>query len=111
MVMVELFPEVIGFGEKLALAPDGRPLADSDTLWADPLVTVVEMVLVPLPPWATVMLLGLALIEKSLVAVPPQLGNLNDAIRVRQLNDPLAGMYSVVYQNVQSSAGSTVMEL
>ena len=40
---------------------------------------------------------------------PPQLGNLKEPIRVRQLKVPLAGMYSVVYQNVQSSLGSTLM--
>ena len=40
-----------------------------------------------------------------------QPGNLNDAIRVLQLNEPLAFRYSVVYQNVQSSTGSTVIAL
>jgi len=33
-------------------------------------------------------------------------GNLNDPMRVFQLNVPLLGMYSFVYQNVQSSLGS-----
>jgi hypothetical protein len=45
------------------------------------------------------------------VGVPPQFVNLNEPMRVRQLNAPLLGMYSVVYQNVQSSDGSTVIEL
>ena len=45
------------------------------------------------------------------VGVPPQLLNLNEPMRVFQLNAPLLGMYSVVYQNVQSSDGSTVIEL
>jgi len=36
----------------------------------------------------------------------PQFGNLNDPMRVFQLNVPLLGMYSFVYQNVQSSLGS-----
>ena len=40
-----------------------------------------------------------------------QPGNLNEAIRVLQLNEPLAFRYSVVYQNVQSSTGSTVIAL
>ena len=40
-----------------------------------------------------------------------QLGNLNDAMRVFQLNEPVFCRYSVVYQNVQSSVGSTVMAL
>ena len=42
---------------------------------------------------------------KSGAAVQP--GSTNDAMRVCQLNDPSAGMYWLVYQNVQSSAGST----
>ena len=45
------------------------------------------------------------------VGVPPQVLNLNEPMRVLQLNAPLLGMYSVVYQNVQSSDGSTVIEL
>src|SRR5436190_822048 len=36
----------------------------------------------------------------------PQDGNLNEPIRVCQLKVPFAGMYSFVYQNVQSSVGS-----
>ena len=40
-----------------------------------------------------------------------QLGNLKLPILVLQLNVPLALRYSFVYQNVQSSAGSTVMAL
>src|SRR6266540_3314614 len=51
MVIVELAPELIGFGLKVAVAPVGRPLAESDTDWDWPWVTVVEMVEVPLPPW------------------------------------------------------------
>lgn len=38
-------------------------------------------------------------------------GNLNDAIQVAQLNEPVAFWYSVVYQKVQSSTGSTVIAL
>jgi hypothetical protein len=34
---------------------------------------------------------------------------LNEAIRVRQLKVPFAGMYSFVYQKVQSSLGSTAI--
>lgn len=40
-----------------------------------------------------------------------QPGNLNDAMRVLQLNAPLVFRYSLVYQNVQSSTGSTVIAL
>src|SRR5436190_3924837 len=42
---------------------------------------------------------------------PVQLGNLNDPIRVRHVRSPVTCMYSVVYQNVQSSTGSTVISL
>src|SRR5439155_15951464 len=100
IVIVELLPELIGLGLKLADAPDGSPPAESVTDCDEPLVTVVEIVDIPLWPWVTVTLDGLALIEKSFVCVPPQDGNLNDAIRVCQWNAPLLGMYSCAYQNV-----------
>jgi hypothetical protein len=64
-VRVELLPELMGFGLKPAVVPDGRPLALRVTLWATPLVMAVEMVAVALPPWGALTLLGLALIEKS----------------------------------------------
>ena len=51
---------------------------------------------------------GLAPIEKSDGPLV-QLGNLNDAMRVCQLKLPFVVRYSSVYQNVQSSLGSTVM--
>src|ERR1700694_1048851 len=63
--IVELLPELTGVGLKLAVAPDGRPLALSRTLCDDPLVTAVLIVGDPLAPGATVTVLGLALIEKS----------------------------------------------
>jgi hypothetical protein len=50
---------------KLAVVPDGRPLALRLTVWAEPLSTAVEIVDVPLEPWAIVTLDGLAEIEKS----------------------------------------------
>lgn len=58
--------------------------------------------------------------EKEAAPPPPfplaaaetqQPGNLNDAMRVLQLKVPLVLRYSVVYQNVQSSVGSTAMLL
>src|SRR3989442_8667680 len=64
-VSVELPPALIGFGLRDGVTPEGYPLALSVTLWATPLVTVVEIVDVVLPPWAAETLLGLALIEKS----------------------------------------------
>ena len=65
----------------------------------------------PLAPCASVRLAGFALIEKSSGVVPPQLGNLKEPMRVCQLKLPLLGMYSLTYQNVQSSVGSTVISL
>jgi len=47
----------------------------------------------------------------GLGAPPPQLANLNEPMRVLQLNAPLLGIYSVVNQKVQSSVGSTLIEL
>lgn len=40
-----------------------------------------------------------------------QPGSLNELIQVLQLNEPDAFRYSFVYQNVQSSTGSTVIAL
>src|SRR5438309_295098 len=91
------------------VTPEGYPLAESATLSADPLITVVEMVDVTLPPCAADALLGLAPIEKS--EGVPQPGSWNVPILVRQLNSPFAGMYSFVYQNVQPSTGSMVIAL
>jgi hypothetical protein len=45
------------------------------------------------------------------VRLCPQPGNLNEAMRVCQLNEPLDGWYSLEYQNVQSSTGSTLILL
>ncbi len=67
------------------------------------------MVLVPLVPWTSERLEGLALIEKSFAGVTaPQPESLNEPTCVSQLKVPFDGMYSVVYQNVQSSEGSMV---
>jgi hypothetical protein len=67
-VRVEELPAVTDDGLKLAEAPVGRPLAERLTAWAEPLVTAVESVVVPLAPCATETLDGLAAIEKSFVA-------------------------------------------
>ena len=93
-----------------AVGPAGLTLVLKFTVPALPLVTAVLMVLVPLDPCVMFKLLGDELIEKSPTGAP-QLANLNEAMRVFQLNAPLLGMYSFVYQNVQSSDGSTLMEL
>src|SRR5437870_3125387 len=95
MFMVELLPELIGFGLKLAVVSFGRPLAESTTLCDCPCVMVVPMVEAPLWPWMMVRLAGSALIEKSSGGGgPPHVGYLKETIRVCQLNDPLLGMYS-----------------
>ena len=64
-VSVELPPAVTTLGLNDAVAPAGRPLAESVTLSAEPLTTAVEIVEVVLPPCTAETLLGLALIEKS----------------------------------------------
>lgn len=74
-------------------------------------MTAVLMAEVPLPPAVTVTVDGVAVIEKSLVTLPPQPANLKEPMRVFQLNEPLDGMYWLVYQNVQSSVGSIDMLL
>src|SRR5919204_2494973 len=102
-VIVDEPPAVTEAGLKLTLVPAGWPLALRFTVWADPLVTAVLIVDVALPPWATLRLVGFAPIEKSDGVFEPQLGNLNEPIRVCQLNEPFDVRYSSVYQNVQSS--------
>jgi hypothetical protein len=106
MVRVDPPPAVTEVGLSEAEAPAGAPLTLRLTDSAAPLTTAVLIVTLPLPPCPTDTVVGVALIEKSFPAVTPQDGNLNDAIRVFQLKVPLAGMYSVAYQKVQSSTGS-----
>src|SRR5207253_1856900 len=108
-VSVELPPAVTDAGLNEAVAPEGRPLALSETVCAEPLVTAVAIVDVAVPFCVAETELGLALIEKSFET--PQPGSLNVPIRVRQLNDPFAGRYSSAYQNVHPSTGSTLIEL
>ncbi len=111
MVSVELPAPVIDVGLKLAVAPLGKPLAESETVCAEPLVTAVVMIDVPEAPCCSESDVGLALMEKSFAGggggVPPQPGNLNAPMRECQLNSPVPARYSVVYQKVQSSTGST----
>jgi hypothetical protein len=56
-------------GLKLAVTPEGTPDADKDTAELNPLLTVIETVVLPEPPWVTDRLAGEALIAKSGVAV------------------------------------------
>jgi hypothetical protein len=96
-------------GLKDAVTPLGKPDAESETAELKLLVLVTVIVLLPLFPWLIVSEDGEAESEKSGVGDPPQVGNLNETILVAQLKAPLEGRYSVVYQNVQSSEGSTTM--
>lgn len=59
---------VVVAGLKLAVTPDGKPLAVNDTAPAKLLRRVIEIVLVPLAPWFTISVAGLADKEKSAVA-------------------------------------------
>src|SRR5437660_11029045 len=108
-VSVELPPAVTDVGLSEAVAPVGAPETERLTVSALPEVTAVEIVLVPEAPCWSVKLAGLAEIEKSFGE--PQPANLNDPMRVLQLNAPSEGMYSFVYQKVQSSTGSTTIML
>src|SRR3954447_20007615 len=107
-VNVDDAPAVTDAGLNDAVVPAGTPDAENVTAWAEPLVTLVEIVDVALPPCWTLTLVGAADSEKSfVVVVPPQPLTLNAPIRVCQLNAPVDVRYSFVYQNVQSSLGST----
>jgi hypothetical protein len=64
-VSVDEVPAVTEVALRVAVAPAGTPDALRLTVCADPLVTAVEIVDVPLVLCASVRLLGLALIEKS----------------------------------------------
>ena len=59
-------------------------------------------------PWTTDREAGVAATEKP-GKLDPQDGKLKEAILVAQLNLPLVGRYSLVYQKVQSSTGSMAM--
>jgi hypothetical protein len=60
----------VGFGLNDAAAPDGRPLALSETEPAKPPLGVIDTLYVVLPPATTVLLAGVAPSEKSGDPVP-----------------------------------------
>lgn len=68
-VMAELLPEVTEAGLKETVTPAAAPVADSFTVWADPLVVAVEMVLVAEAPGSTLPVAGAAVREKSFAGV------------------------------------------
>jgi hypothetical protein len=65
IVSVEVPELEIEAGEKLAVAPEGKPVADRPTLPAKPFWGVTVIVLAPLLPWVTVTLDGDAERPKS----------------------------------------------
>src|SRR5262249_30027513 len=101
---------VTEFGVSVHVALLGQPLKVRlivpDSPFSEDTVTVE---VAPAPPCMAVTELGDADTEKSGLGGPPQLGNLNEAIAVLQLKEPLTASYWLVYQNVQSSAGSMRM--
>jgi hypothetical protein len=107
-VIVEEPEVVIVGGLKAAFAPAGSPLALRVTVPVNPLTAPTVTAYVVLLPWTTDWEGGVAESVKS-GAVETQDGKLKDASRVFQLKLPVAGRYSLAYQNVQSSAGSTLI--
>jgi hypothetical protein len=97
---------VTGFAEKLAVTPAGKPA----TLRVTGLLKVpalsTRIFTRPDSPVATVSFRGLGLTVNWMHS-----GLANEAMRVLQLKDPFAVRYSVVYQKVQSSSGSTAIAL
>jgi len=64
-VKVNVLVPVVDEGLKLAVTPEGKPLALRATLPVNPPIAVTVMELVAVPPWATETLEGLADNEKS----------------------------------------------
>ena len=62
---------VVVAGLKLAVTPEGIPLAEKETALANPPVRVMLIVLVPLAPWLIVKAAGLAASEKLGVLPAP----------------------------------------
>ena len=81
--------------------------------------SVLVPVFVSLTTFAVLVVRSTLLPKASFVAdsataaalLPPQFANLRFAMRVFQLKLPVVLIYSCVYQNVQSSTGSTVKAL
>ena len=97
-------------GDTVQVAFVGQPETTARlTPLLNPFWEVTVTVEVPWLPCASVSEVGLAEIEKSEAGGAPQLLNLKELTKVAQLNDPLLGRYSFVYQKVQSSLGSMRM--
>lgn len=72
MVSVEVLPAVTEVGFSEAVGPEGETEAVRLIVPAEPLITAVLMVEVPLLPCEIVRLVGLALIEKSFEPPPDE---------------------------------------
>ena len=88
-VSVEPLPAFTDVGLKDAVAPAGRPVAESVTVCAEPPVTVVETAYVALPPCCAELDWGLTLNEKSLSANAALTVILDATIRVQLVEVPL----------------------
>ena len=108
-VSVNVLVEVVGFGTNAAVTPLGKPEALKVTLPLKPFSGVTVMVLFPLAPRVIDKVFGAAASEK--LGPLAHVLNLKFAMRVFQAKLPVVALYSWVYQNVQSSAGSTTIAL
>lgn len=108
----------IELGLKLAVTPEGRPETESEITAFNPPLMVVEIVLLPEPPWATDKLLGEALKVKSgvgaavmvsatvvLWVIPPPV-----ALMVT-LADPVADPLAAVRVSVELPLPGAAMEV
>ncbi len=67
----ELVPTIRVAGLRIALAPEGNPETDNDTVCVFPLVIVLETVMLPVLPEPTFKVVLLDASEKSLGTAPP----------------------------------------
>src|ERR1700694_1095054 len=106
MFSVEPLPAATDAGLTETVGPAGE--TDAGRLTGPGVPTcVVLIVLVAVAPVSSETLVGFAEMVKSAGGgAPPQLGSLNEVMRVLQLKLPDDLIYSFVYQNVQSSTGS-----
>ncbi len=110
-VKVSVLVVVAGLGSKDAVTPFGRPDAEKVTLPLNPFSGLIMMVLITLVP--CVMVTGLGWVRLKF-DVPGQSGNTKLPIAVLQSNPsccPVKCKYSSLNQKVQSSVGSTVIEV
>jgi len=111
-VKVSVLVVAAGLGLKDAVTPLGKPDAERVTLPLKPFTGAIVIVLAPLLPCVTVTLFSEA--KRLKFGVPEQPGKMKLPIPVLQLGPlfcPVDFKYSSVNQKVQSSVGSTVIEL